>query len=150
MRRLVRIVPILLIVGVAAGVGFGIWMVGHMSAVIRNSYAVWWVADMVVEHMKANGDEWPNGWDDLHDDYQTCVNRAGQPWTFEELSNRVRVDWSANPMELRKALRESAKPRFRVIWLSDGMETHWQGAEPNQIIADYLDPAQANRRNQSQ
>lgn len=105
---------------------------------IRNSYAVWWVADMVVEHLIANDNQWPKNWDDLRDDYQTCIAASGQPWSFAELSSRTRIDWHAEPAELlaRSASQDAAQ--FRVITLADGTDSHWESHEPNQIILEYL------------
>ena len=105
---------------------------------IRNSYAVWWVADMVVEHMKANDDLWPKNWDDLRDDYQTCTERSGQPWSFDELSSRTQIDWQAVPTDLLTQSDGHQGAQFRVITLTDGTNSHWQSSEPNQIILEYL------------
>lgn len=110
----------------------------QIRSTIHNSYAVWWVADMVVEHMEANSGEWPANWSDLRDDYETCVSRSGRPWRFEELRSRVEVDWSADPQSLLADSAGSDTASFRVIWLRDGTESHWAHAEPNQIILEYL------------
>lgn len=104
----------------------------------KNAYAVWWVADMVVEHLKANEHEWPRSWDDLKDDYETCASRSGQPWTFEQLRSRVNVDFNADVEKLRSSAKEDSEPNFRVIWLSDGRDDHWGQREPNMIIFDFL------------
>ena len=104
---------------------------------VRNSYAAWWVANMVVEHMQANHGRWPNNWDDLRDDYQTCVKRSGRPWQFDELKRRVKIDWNANPDDLIRKHADS-EVEFRVIWLADGTRSHWAGREPNQIVLDYF------------
>lgn len=106
--------------------------------VIHNSYAVWWVADMVVEHMKANDNQWPKQWDDLRDDYQTSINRSGQPWSFDELSSRTQIDWQAVPADLLAQSKGHKTAQFRVITLTDGTDSHWESSEPNQIILDYL------------
>jgi hypothetical protein len=120
--------------------GLVIWTVHSALEGVRNAYAVWWVADMVVEHLEANDGEWPQNWDDLRDDYQTCVNRSGQPWSFEELRSRVVVDWYAKPSELAALANRGSDPPFRVIWLTDGSNNYWEHNEPNKIIADYLKP----------
>ena len=104
----------------------------------RNAYAVWWTADVVVEHLKANDNEWPRSWSDLRDDYQTCVERSGQPWSFDELTNRTEVDWQADPAELLTQSKGHTTAQFRVITLADGTDSHWERREPNQIILDYL------------
>jgi hypothetical protein len=93
---------------------------------------------MVVMHMQANDGQWPANWDDLRDDYQTCVERSGKPWTFTELSQRVVVDWEADPHQLLKQSMGHETAPFRVITLSDGTTSHWDSHEPNQIVFDYL------------
>ena len=105
---------------------------------IRNSYAVWWAADMVIEHMIANDNQWPATWEDLRDDYQTCVKRSGEPWTFDEIRKRVSIDFTVNGKELFASAETLARPAFRVIWLSDGTESHLQSHEPNTMILNYL------------
>jgi hypothetical protein len=100
---------------------------------IRNSYAVWWVADMVIEHLKANDNAWPKGWDDLRKPYETCVLRSGRPWSFDELRDRVDVDWGADAKS-----RLTTDQTTRVIWLRDGTNAYWENHEPNRLIREYL------------
>jgi len=109
-----------------------------MKQTLDDSYAVWWVADMCVEHMTKNNGDWPRNWDDLRDDYQTCVARSGHPWSFDELSGRVEIDWDADPHLLASLADGSGIRDFRVIWLRNGSEAHWEGYEPNQIVLDYI------------
>ena len=116
----------------------GIYRFHRFNQDTRNSYAVWWVADLVVDHMKANDGQWPSGWDDLRNDYQACVDRSGQPWSFAELSQQVIVDWQADPQQLLDDSNGADTAEFKVITLSDGTEKYWQHREPNQIILDYL------------
>ena len=93
---------------------------------------------MVTEHLKANENDWPQSWDDLRDDYETCVARSGQPWTFDEIRHRVTIDFNVNTNELLENGRELTEPNFSVIRLSDGTDSHWEGREPNLIIFNYL------------
>jgi hypothetical protein len=123
---------------IAAILGIAVWPFVRAMNGVRNAYAVWWAADMVVEHLKANDGAWPQDWDDLQDDYQTCVKRSGQPWSFDELQSRVVVDWHADPKQLASLANSNTVPPFRVIWLADGTDNYWESNEPNQIIADYL------------
>lgn len=109
----------------------GVWMVYRALESVRNSYAIWWVADMVVVYMEANENRWPRNWDDLREPYNVCTRRSA-PWTFEELQSRVDVDWLADPALL---VNQTA---IRVIWLKDGSDSHWESRDPNIIIRDYL------------
>ena len=138
----IRIRTLLIAVAIASLIAFAVSTVMQMKNTIRNAYAGWWVGDMVVEHLRANNNEWPECWDDLLDDYQTCIANAGaQPWEFDELRNRVKIDWDANPGEL--AVQQSnGEPEFKVIWLTDGTTTSWADAEPNEIVLKYLNRKQ--------
>jgi hypothetical protein len=137
-----RIRTLLIVVAIASLVAFAVSSVMQMNNTIRNAYAGWWVGDMVVEHLRANNDNWPKNWDDLTDDYQTCVaNTGAQPWEFDELRNRVKIDWDADPTELVEQQSEG-KPQFKVIWLADGTNASWTDAEPNEIVLRYLNRKQ--------
>lgn len=105
---------------------------------VRNAYAQWWVADMVTLHLDANDQRWPGSWDDLRDDYAACVRRSGEPWTFDELRDRVVVDWNVDTQSLSLASSSTGQPPIRVIWLRDGSSSHWKQHEPNTIIGEYL------------
>lgn len=93
---------------------------------------------MVIEHMIANDNQWPTAWEDLRDDYETCVKRSGEPWTFDEIRTRVTIDFSVDGKALFASAETLARPHFRVIWLSDGTDSHLQSHEPNTMILNYL------------
>jgi len=133
----IRVFSSLAIVLILSVIAIGFWTTYSVDKTVRGAYAVWWVADMCIEHMEANDGKWPENWDELRDDYQTCVDRSGQPWTFDELASQVEMDWDANPIELVPLADDSAV-ELRVIWLSNGSDAHWAGREPNQKIVDYL------------
>ncbi|MCH2211889.1 MAG: hypothetical protein MK110_11350 [Fuerstiella sp.] len=130
--RLPTVCVVLVILCLAGG-----YCLHRLNQGVRNAYAVWWVADLVVEHMKANNNQWPTGWDDLRDDYQTCTERS-QPFSFDELSGRTQIDWQAIPSVLVAESKGHQIAKFRVITLTDGTESHWEKSEPNQIVLDYL------------
>ena len=133
-----RIRTLLIVATLVTVAAIGVSTVIGMKNTIRNAYAVWWVGDMVVEHLKANNDEWPRGWDELLDDYDTCVATVGAaPWEFDELRRRVRIDWNADT-NLLASQQTDGEPEFKAIWLADGTSSSWTDAEPNQIVLNYL------------
>ncbi|HEV8067230.1 MAG TPA: hypothetical protein VGP76_05815 [Planctomycetaceae bacterium] len=89
---------------------------------------------MVIEYLKANDNAWPKDWDDLRKPYETCALRSGRPWSFEELHDRVEVDWVADAKS-----RLKTDQMTRVIWLRDGTTAHWEHRDPNQMIREYLE-----------
>ncbi len=107
-----------------------------VETLYRDAYAVSWVAGMVTQHLEANNEEWPRCWEDLRDDYEVAALASGRPWSFEELTWRVNVDWRADTEQLTNVL--SRGERLRVIWLRDGLIAYWGREEPNQIIGEYL------------
>jgi len=139
-----RIRTLFVVVAVVSVVAFGVSTLIGVKNTIRGSYAVWWVADMCIEHMEVNDGQWPRSWDDLRDDYQTCVARSGQPWSFEELSSQVEVDWHANPIELLPIVDDSSLD-LKLIWLRNGSDAHWSGQEPNTKVVEYLKSLQLQR-----
>jgi hypothetical protein len=138
MHRILNTIAIVTVLGLLAAAGYGIWMLKKASELSRDSDAVLLVAEMVVEHLEANGEEWPRSWDDLRDDYKVCKGRSEQPRTFEELRELVCVDWSATSASMMKAVSENARPTAKVIWLANGGTVHWRGGEPNQIVFNHF------------
>jgi hypothetical protein len=135
----------LLIVG---GVGwFGYSMYRYATVTVPNAYAQWGAAELVIIHMKLNNGAWPKSWDDLEPidaAYNTHWNLYGGS-DFKALKELIEIDWKADPAALRRAsvTRDgdpNGDPPFRVIWRRDGGKSHWEGAEPNQMIADYFNP----------
>lgn len=110
----------------------------YLTVVVPDSYAVWWVADLVVDYMEHHENRWPSGWDDLLEPYERLAEKSGRPWTFEELQERVDVDWDADPRELARAPARHGAAPFRAIWLKDGGEWYWGAHEPNDIVWSYL------------
>jgi hypothetical protein len=104
----------------------------------RNAYAVWWVADMVIEHMKARGGAWPKSWEDLREPYAASVRTSGHPWTFEALRSRIEIDFDADPTQLAKPSTDPDGPPYRVIWLRDGSRMYWERHGPNRMVLDFL------------
>jgi hypothetical protein len=101
---------------------------------VANAYCAELVASLLIEYMEANDGRWPTGWDDLRTTYET----SQRTWAFEELQARVEVEWKIDPAELVNLESTGNEPRFEVVWLSDGTETHGQGEGPNEQIIRYL------------
>jgi hypothetical protein len=123
---------------VCLAVAFVGYVIYRVPESIRETYALGWVSDMVVEYMERNDGRWPHDWDDLKEPYEIGVAAVGRPWTFEDLRSRVDVDFSADPKELAKAHLKNGKVPFRVISLRSGWYHYWQGSEPNVLIWEYL------------
>ncbi len=141
------------VAGVILGVAFLFaWAVYHTNYVMApNAYAVWWTADLVIEHMETHAGAWPRNWEELqatsdqaykgttstnHDG--TLIAEFRPRATIQELQKRVEIDWNADPLELAKTELQATGRPFRVIWLRNGKSTAYSGKEPNTMILEYL------------
>lgn len=114
------------------------WIVYHN---IPEAYAGWTTADLVLDHLEAHGGAWPTGWADLRAAGEHRLEGHGpgpMRWDLGELERLVKVDWAADPKQL--AAMPDGHPPFHAITRADGSDfpVVWQGAEPNQMILDYL------------
>ena len=81
-RRKRNIIVIVLAVLVAGG-GFIVWLGYQVAQVPANAYAVWWTADLVIEHMEKHAGAWPHSWEELRTTSEqaykgtTSTNRDG-------------------------------------------------------------------------
>ena len=137
------------ILAIAGFLGYAAYQAGHV--VIPNAYAVWWTADLVIDHMEKHDGAWPRSWEELRvtsdEAYKgtvstnldgTVIAELRPRDTIEDLQRRVEIDWNADPRELVKAQFKEKGPPFRVIWLRNGKSTHYQGKEPNEMVLEYL------------
>ena len=137
-RMKLKVVIIFAGIAIVAGACYGIYSAHHVATVVvPNAYAVDWASEFVVEHLKSTENQWPQGWDDLRDEYDRLAEPDHYPWSWSELQNRVTIDWDADPDVLVKA-DPSVVPPFEVIRLSDGSASHWEGSEPNLKVLEFL------------
>ena len=104
---------------------------------MRNAYAADWSSEFVVQHLEKNDNQWPSGWDDLRDEFESMADSDHYPWTWEELKARIIIQWDANPEVLAKA-DGKRDPPFEVIELSNEPVSYFVGGEPNRKVFDYL------------
>jgi hypothetical protein len=153
MTRRKRIIVTWVVAGLTAAGGFLVWFGYQVLQVPKQAYAVWWTADLAIEHMEKHDGEWPRSWDELRTTselaykgtistnlYEGTVVAEFRPRdAIADLQRLVEIDWKANPSELRKAeFLDDGKAPFRVIWLKNGKNRHYVGREPNQMILGYL------------
>lgn len=122
--------------GVAWSIKLGVSRAQRNIEASRSTYAARLVAQMCVEHMKANHQAWPRRWDDLRDEFPACLARSGQTWTFADLERRVGVDWQADTAALTGGTQ--AGP---VIWVADDPDFRFHGTTPEEVVKRYLQSA---------
>ena len=115
-----------------------------VSTSIRNAYALEWAGDMVIEYMDTNHGQWPKSWDNLREPYVELCKYAVPPCSFDELQATVRVDWNADLDELVRTVPAADVTSLSVVYI-EGSTSHWPGADPNQMILDYIKGTKTGR-----
>ena len=120
------------------GVGwFGYSMYRYGTVTVPNAYAQWAAAELVCFHMHTNNGAWPKSWEDLQVAWERHEGRFHCE-SVDQVKKLIDIDWEADPAILAQAQDGRENPPFRVIRRRDGGKSHWQGAEPNQLVLDYL------------
>jgi hypothetical protein len=133
-----KIIVFSVVLAVLCGIAYAAYCAHQVATVVvPNAYATDWASEFVVEHLKSTDNQWPRGWHDLRDEYDRLAEPNHYPWPWEELQERITIDWEADPVALAKA-DPSNSPPFQAIWLTDGSNSHWEGSEPNLKVLRYL------------
>lgn len=103
-----------------------------------NCYATMYGAGTVRSYLQRNGDHWPKSWEDLRPIYEERYKLGENALEFDEMKERLQIDFDVDPRELSHCEVNSDGPPFRVIRLRNGQENYWEGAEPNTLILEYL------------
>lgn len=103
----------------------------------RDTMAARQTARMVIAHLEANEGQWPRSWDDLRPYHSRVGSASGVPVPFEELSDRVIVDFFAEPDKLVRQGNSIGGDAFRVIYLRSGWTD--EPADPLLMTADVAD-----------
>ena len=142
-RRRKRLVAILLLGLLAVAVPGG-WIVYRILYTLRglpDAYAMWDTGVLLIDYMQHHDNRWPGGWDDLGDSYQRLHLiglgehlRGGM--TLNQLRDRVTIDSHVDTARI--AAMPADPDRFHAISPRDSNTTLWEGADPNEMVWDYL------------
>lgn len=133
-----KIVVFSAVLAILGGIAYTAYCAHRVATVVvPNAYATDWASEFVVEHLKSTDNQWPCGWHDLRDEYERLAKPNHYPWRWEELQERITIDWDADPAALAKAAPATSPP-FHIIRLTDCSNSHWEGSEPNLKILRYL------------
>jgi hypothetical protein len=146
-RRWIIATVVLALVGAVA---WPVYDILYTLAGLQDAYAKWDAATLVIEFMDTHDGRWPRGWEDLRGTYSELQQRTGHRYmhtalTFDEFRSRVGIDFQADPAKLAMMPENREDAPFRVIWAASGNTTTWSGAEPNQIVLEYLRGVQDRR-----
>lgn len=139
-----------------AGIVLLVGYLGFRAFQLRHAetaHALWWTGDIVIRHLRASGGEWPRSWEDLEwvvrpGDLrpQAVMWRMGgvrgrefrRRLPVERLREVVWVDWDAEVSRLAREPVSPGRPPFLVVRPLRGDHVYFAGAEPNEMIRDYL------------
>ena len=139
-RRRIVICAVVFVLTVAG------WAAYHIVSAVRSvpdAYAAWDTGTLIIEYLDTHDGKWPRSWDDLRaaaasaPKHNRTLYGAG---AYHDLPSRVRVDWEADPKEIARAECREGTPPVHVVTRVDGTDFRvvWVGAEPNEMIWDYL------------
>ncbi len=119
-----KISGVLVLIAVVAIV-FGVsYALNFVESTVKPRYAVEWASLFIVEHMESSNGQWPQGWEDLRDEFQRR-EEGHYAWTFEELQTLVEVRWD---LQLPRDRGVFSNETFRAISIpadnafADGLE----------------------------
>lgn len=133
-RRTKTILRVISIVLTGVVVWWG-WDLLYILRGLPDAYAMWDAGDLIVDYMGKHSDQWPSGWEELKRSFEACKGGDGEMrgQTFDGIRNRIQIDWQASPQNA--LLHHTA---FNSVTAKSGNHTTWEGAEPNEMIIQYL------------
>lgn len=108
----------------------------QLIAKVRDGYSQQVVAVLLIKFMEENEGKWPKNWNSLEPIYRRDL-KSLNPGVFEELKQRIFVDFSADIERMRRDSLTSEKPAFRVVSAKFTSGFH-PIEEPNTSIHCYL------------
>ena len=124
---------------VVAIIGYYVYSIAHMLNHLPEAYSAWDTGTLLVEYMKRNDDRWPSSWEDLAqmtketDVYVMLRGKSGDDAVqyVRSLNNTIAVDWRFDPRLNKSVTIVTPKSggTFSVVW---------SGADPNEMVHDYL------------
>lgn len=139
MSRSGKIIVAITVVVIGALVCIAIGLVYTKIRHVPEAYAAWDTGTLLVEYMKGHDDRWPSSWEDLLSIMDSESGRqiplrgaqAGDINYARSLRKIVSIDWTFNP-----ARRDNRSPVTRLN--GTAFPVVWHGAEPNEMIHEYL------------
>ncbi len=102
------------------------------------AYATWDGANLIIAHLEEHEGRWPSGWHELERIWQKRNGRTRGGQSIEELGRRLAIDFKIDVASFASAPATVSDGLPRPIRLRSGRETHWAGAEPNELVHRYL------------
>lgn len=115
-----------------AGIIGMVLVIKGLSGLPQDAYASDWTAIFIIEHLKATENTWPSRWADLQDEFDRMAEPSHYAWSFDELQQRVDLQFHLTTKQVR-----NADPPVEAIRLRSGRRVSYDG-DPNVIVREYL------------
>lgn len=139
MKRKTKQILLIVFVLLAAVVGLLAWFIHCTLETVQDCYAEWDAAHAIIYYMETHNNAWPKNWAEVETSYAGMPFRyLPEPSGFETTRRKVDVNFGAMPSELAKHRPKGDEVPFKVIWLRNGKQHWWAGAEPNTLVLKYL------------
>jgi hypothetical protein len=132
MKHLRRCVFVIVTCAFIAGVISGAIAMYGLRGLPQDAYASDWTAIFIIEHLKATEGTWPRNWADLQDEFDRMAEPSHYAWSFDELQQRVNVQFHLTSQQVR-----DADPPVEAIRLTSGRHVSYDG-DPNVNVREYL------------
>lgn len=140
-RIVIRLLSAAIVVA-AIFVGAVVWSAVRFYRHVPEAYAAWDAGEWLIEFMKAHDDRWPASWTEFEQWANSLPRspnqRLGDPASLARIGELIRIDYSFDPRNPGTAI--PVRPLD-----GDTFPYVWQGAEPNEMIHDYLRARAATR-----
>ena len=114
---------------VILAIGLGVYGYISLTEKIRDSYAQWGTAEMIIAFEEEN-DKMPSNWENLSQFSDRAYHSVGL--SFDEVRDRIVINFSELDRLREYYMRTQDVPE--IIQTSSGEDWHWGGAEPNQLV----------------
>ena len=108
----------------------GVILVRRADKLLPDLYAQWATAELIIAYRRDHN-RMPINWEDLRTYFPASAPHHNT-LSFVELQNRINVEFDALPV-LERSFK-SGEQIPEVIRTRSGTDSHWQGAEPNELV----------------
>ena len=138
MSHPIRYITLIFGCAIALFVLFVAMSISHLD----DAYAQWGAADMVINYMEDHDGEWPQDWSDLRPYFDAGGSRVSG-WSYDKFQQHVWIDFSADPIELRRLSQSVTAPPFNVIDSTSIFGPQFDDG-PNRMLLRHFNPDARN------
>jgi hypothetical protein len=133
-----RMVILSVVTAVVGGIAVLAWSINRIPAIVRDCYGQWATAELVINYHQKFG-QFPTGWQQLEAIYGDGQGLHHGGMSFPEVRERMVVEFGRLPELEALALSTSSVAKWpEIIHTKSGQQSHYSGAEPNQMVYKYL------------